>query len=449
MSYFLRRRRRVLFLGFDGVPHSRVASLIERGELPHMTRLAAEGSLVQMDSVVPTVSSVAWASFMTGCNPGRHNIYGFVDRKPRSYDVYLPNARDLRAPTLWEHLSQAGKRVFVMGIPVTYPPREVNGVLVSGFLATDLAKATYPPAVADDLKRMNYVIDVDAWKAREDRDAFMSDLEHAFQKRWEVAREFLRRGRWDFFAVHFMDMDRLQHFFWADMEDGVEPFASRFAQFYVLMDEIVGELSQLVDRTTSLLVMSDHGFCRLRHEVNVGLWLWRNGWLGFGGASPETIANLDGARTKAFSLIPGRLCLNISGREPRGSVRPTDKERVLSDLADALAELVHPDTGGAVIEKVYRREELYHGPQTEHAPDMVAVPNEGYDLKDGFSKPTVWTSSAISGMHTYGDAFLLSSFPLLPDDRPWVADVMPTILRKLAVSVPKPLDGRSLLPTSG
>ncbi len=449
MPFFRRRRRRVLFLGFDGVPYTQVRALMDAGELPRMRELCAAGSLVQMDSVVPTISSVAWSCFMTGSNPARHNIYGFIDRKPQSYEVYLPNARNMTGTTLWEHLSSAEKRVFVMGIPVTFPPRKVNGILVSGFLATELSRATYPERVAEELKSMGYIIDVDAWKAREDREAFMSDLERTFQKRWEVAREFLHRERWDLFAVHFMDMDRLQHFFWADWEDGKEPFAARFHQFYLWMDEIVGEFSQMIDKNTSLVVMSDHGFCRLRREVNLGLWLWRNGWLGFGGAPPETISNLEGARTKVFGLIPGRLYVNVRGREPAGLVDAEDVPRIQDELISALGAIVFPETGEPVIEKVYRRDELYRGDQLQHAPDLVAVPVRGFDLKDGFNKPSVWTTSAINGMHTYDDAFLLTSFPVTERRRPWVADVMPTILDKLGVAPPEPIDGRSLLPIEG
>jgi predicted AlkP superfamily phosphohydrolase/phosphomutase len=446
MPLFRRRRPKVVLLGFDGVPYSEVRALMDAGELPHMRRLAAEGSLLQMDSVVPTVSSVAWSSFMTGSNPGRHGIYGFIDRKPGSYQVYLPNAEHMTAPTLWEYLSNADRRVFVMGIPVTFPPKKVNGVLISGFLATDLAHATYPERVADELASMGYVLDVDAWKAREDRGAFMSDLEAVFRKRWEVAREYSQRETWDFFAVHFMDMDRLQHFYWSDWEDGVEPFASRFMRFYLGMDEIVGEFSRMVDKHTSLVVMSDHGFCRLRREINLGLWLWRNGWLGFGGASPDTIANLEGARTKAFGLIPGRLYLNVRGREPAGIVDPASADTIENELIEALGQLVFPETGEHVIERVYRREELYRGQQLGRAPDLVAVPVRGFDLKDGYGKPSVWTSSALNGMHTYDDAFLLTSFPVTQDRRPWVADVMPTIVEKLGLAQPEPIDGRSLLP---
>ena len=111
--------RRVVVLGLDGVPYSYVRELFAAGELPNLRAIVAEGALAQMDTTLPNVSSVAWASFMTGQNPGKHNIYGFVDRKPGELKVFLPPARNLRSPALWETLSRAGKRVFAMTVPVT------------------------------------------------------------------------------------------------------------------------------------------------------------------------------------------------------------------------------------------------------------------------------------------------------------------------------------------
>ena len=68
-------------------------------------------------------------------NPGKHGIYGFVARQPDSYGIMFPNSQTMAAPTIWEVLSKADKRVFGMNVPVTYPPRPVNGVLIGGFLS--------------------------------------------------------------------------------------------------------------------------------------------------------------------------------------------------------------------------------------------------------------------------------------------------------------------------
>ena len=109
----------MLVVALDGVPFSYVRGLIDEGELPNFKAIADDGELVQMDTSLPNVSSVAWASFMTGSNPGVHNIYGFLDRRPGTRETFIPTSRDLRARTIFELISQSGKRVFSMNVPLT------------------------------------------------------------------------------------------------------------------------------------------------------------------------------------------------------------------------------------------------------------------------------------------------------------------------------------------
>ena len=113
--------------------------------MPNFSSLIQEGDFKQMNSVIPTISSVAWSSYMTGCNPAKHNIFGFVDLQPGTYDFTIPMASDMKAKTLWERLSEHGLRSIVINVPVTYPPKKIDGVLVSGFLCTDVKKVAQPP----------------------------------------------------------------------------------------------------------------------------------------------------------------------------------------------------------------------------------------------------------------------------------------------------------------
>ena len=130
----LRRKEkphRVVFIGLDGTPYTFMQRLIEQGRAPNAARLAQQGSLLRMDSMWPWVSSVAWSTMMTGVNPAKHNIFGFIDRDPATNKQFIPTSRNMKAKTLWEVLSDAGKRVVVVNVPVTYPPRQVNGILVA------------------------------------------------------------------------------------------------------------------------------------------------------------------------------------------------------------------------------------------------------------------------------------------------------------------------------
>ncbi|MCD6131006.1 MAG: alkaline phosphatase family protein, partial [Candidatus Hydrothermae bacterium] len=123
---------RVFVLAIDGVPFSLLR------ELELFRDLWGEGDLVQMDSVLPTLSSVAWTNFQTGRNPGKHGIFGFIDRKLNPFEIYIPLSRDIKSPTVYELISESNLNAISVNIPLTYPPRHIKGIMVSGFLCTDI-----------------------------------------------------------------------------------------------------------------------------------------------------------------------------------------------------------------------------------------------------------------------------------------------------------------------
>jgi len=141
-------RPRAAVIGLDSVPHGTLRRLPQDGTMPRPGRMGEAGSLHRMDSVYPTVSSAAWASFATGATPGRQDICGFVDRAPCTYDLYFPNARNLPAPTLWRHLDDHGRWQAVISVPLTYPARRHRGVTVGCYLGTDIEKGSTDPAPA-------------------------------------------------------------------------------------------------------------------------------------------------------------------------------------------------------------------------------------------------------------------------------------------------------------
>ena len=443
-SSFGKAPDKVVVIGLDGVPFSYLDELIRKGEVPNVAKLVTRGSMVRADSVLPALSGVAWASFMTGKNPGKHGIYGFLDRSPHSYDTYIPSSTTMRSDTLWELLTRAGKRVVVMNVPMTYPPRQVNGIMVAGFLSPSLEGSTYPSWVAGKLKDMGYIIDIDPWVARESKGKFLEDLRHALKRRAEALFYFLENEKWDFFMMHIMETDRLHHFLWEDMERGSQ-YAQEFIHFYKLIDEILGQVYEKVKDQATLIVMSDHGFCTLKKEVYLNHWLAENGWLKFKTASPQTLADIH-PDSKAYSLYPGRIYVNLRGREPSGGVEPgKEYEAVRGQLVRGLLELRDPETGEGIVEKVLKREELYGGPCYHSAPDLVVTARDSYDLKGSFDKDVLTHRGAVVGMHTFHDAMLYINGQSIVQERPRVVDVMPTILDLMGVSKPADLDGVSLI----
>lgn len=438
-------KQRAVVIGLDGMPHSLATRLMAEGYMPNFKALMDSGSMLQMDSVLPTVSSTAWASIVTGCLPGRHRIFGFVDRVPSTYEMFIPTSRQLASKTWVEHFSGLGKRVFSMGVPTTFPPKAVNGILVSGFLAPDLKRATYPLHIADDLAAMGYLIDIDAWQARENRDAFLDEIFTALEKRCEAMFKYLAQEKWDLFVTHFMDTDRLHHFLWGEVEQGQEKFVDWFHRFYRRVDQMLGELVSRLDDDVALMIMSDHGFCTLKRDVHLNYWLRQMGLLEFATDTPRGLRDL-APQSKAYSLLPGRFYVRVQGRDHNGCVQPgAEYETVRQDIAAGLMAIRDPETGEAVIDKVLMREDVFGGDVMDTAPDLIAKPAEGYDLKGGFEKQVLLERSPVSGTHTFDNAMWYMNEKNVDCEDATVVDVLPTLYGILGLELPGEVDGRCLI----
>lgn len=431
-----KKKKKVLVVGLDGTPHSLVKRLTAEGKLPNFSRLLQSGSLSRMNSVIPTVSGVAWSSFMTGKNPAQHGIFGFVDRTANPFEIFIPTSTHMKTETLWETLSKADKKVVVMNVPVTYPPREVNGILISGFLATDLSKAVYPQSLYPKLNELGYRIDIDAWQARASKDDFIKDLDYTLDKRLETMFYLMDNEKWDFFMCHIMETDRLHHFLWKEMEENDPKYAPAFLRYYEKIDQALGEIDEKLNDDTTLIILSDHGFCTIKQEVQLNYWLKQQGRLKFKNNAAKSLSDIDSSST-AYSLIPGRIYLNLKGREPEGKVSPgKDYETVRDELIRSLSEIKDPGTGEKIIKQVYRREEIYQGHYLENAADLIAVPFDGYDLKGALAKDTLTERTPIVGMHTFDDAFLYLKGEEQNREGIAITDCLPVILNLMGIPIP-------------
>lgn len=423
---------RVVVIGLDGTPYGFLKKEIEAGSLPNLANLIAAGELRRMQSEIPTVSSVAWSSFMTGKNPGEHGIYGFTDRKPGAYDLYFPNYSHLRVETIWDRLSGEGKRCCVLNVPSTYPARPLNGILASGFVAPSLERAVYPREAYDYLSRIGYRVDVDASLAHRDLDAFLEDLYETTKKRREALLRFWSAERWDFFMCVFTGTDRLHHFLWRQYEDNDPVYAAEFLKYYQQVDAIIGEVVDGISDDVALFILSDHGFCSLTRQVYINYLLKERGLMGFRSEQSLSIADLDPAATRAYCMDPGRVYVNLKGREPEGIVSPgSEYEDLLEQLKELLLGLTDPQSGQPMVAAVRTRSDLFHGPLVDLAPDLVVVPHRGYDFKGAMGKAALTDIGPFTGMHTHDDALLFSRGIAIGDGEPSIRDVAGLIERAL------------------
>jgi len=433
---------RVAFFGIDGVPHSLIAD--NPDVFPNLTALAREGSGGAIDSIVPPESSACWPALTTGVNPGETGVYGFQDRENGSYDTYVPMGQDVRATRLWDRVADDGRDATVMNVPVTFPPQRNVQRMVSGFLSPSVEKASSPDDLRDDLENSNYRIDVNAKLGHdEDKTEFMEDAHETLDARYEAFRRYVDKDDWDLFFGVFMTTDRVNHFLFRDYErDGENREA--FLAFYRKVDRYLGQLREALPDDVTMVVASDHGFTSLDYEVHFNAWLEAEGWLSYRTDDHDSLEDI-ADETRAYSLIPGRFYLNLEGREPRGSVPQDEYESTRAELKEALEALEGPD-GKPVADRVVTKDGAFRGDHDDIAPDLVVIPNHGFDLKAGFKgDEAVFGTGPRNGMHSFDNACLFV------DDDARIADadlfdIAPTLLELLEVDVDRAeLDGRSLV----
>jgi predicted AlkP superfamily phosphohydrolase/phosphomutase len=407
----------VAILGLDGVPFTLLSRLVQTGVMPCLAEIAESGAFLQMDSTLPAISSVAWTSFMTGEAPGRHGIFGFTDLKRGELALHLPSFDDIQCPPIWHRLPD--KLSIVVNLPFTFPARELNGILIAGFVAPIFDRSVYPESLLSWLKSLQYRIDVDAVKGRMDRKALVQDLFDTLNLREKVILTLVDTRPWDLFIGVITGTDRLHHFFFDAFGDVSHPFHEDFMAYYRRLDAFVGRFVERIGRRTKLIVLSDHGFTTLHSQIYLSHILHTMGYLSFARPNPQSLNDI-AFSSLAFAMDPSRIYLNSRDRFRNGLLSHREAMTVRERLRSELASLRLIDIGvgnrqGAsdpeakLFARVLLREEVYEGDMLEWAPDLIVVPSAGYDPKATIQAPGPFMKDIFTGMHTHDDAFLIVS----------------------------------------
>ena len=429
---------KIVMLGLDGATFDLILPWVQAGKLPHLAMLLNTGITGTLRSTIPPMSPPAWNSFMTGTNPGKHGIYDFTGRTSHSYETHFINASWRRAPTLWRHMSQAGKRVAVLSVPFTYPPEKVNGIMVSGMDAPGVAglvdrSATYPPELCDDINRNigDYPMGPNLFAYTDPGDMVDAAL-RTIDKKTATARYLYKQEEWDFFMLVLGETDAASHRFWRfcdptsplrDDDHLADKVANSLLAIYQKADETIGHFMGLASQDTSVIVMSDHGSGgNSDTAVYLNRWLEREGLLRFKRLNGFVKAGIERAKQYGLRVLPSHvkraiyrmtnipdmveswarfsvidwtqtrayseetpyypsIWINRKGREPLGLVDQQEYEAVRDRIITQLSAWRNPYSGQKMIKQVHRREDLYAGPQVERAPDLTIE----WELDKGYS----------------------------------------------------------------
>lgn len=438
-SLFRKNKKKVVVLGIDGVPCTLLREFAANGVMPNVRALMEEGTLCSLNATMPEVSSTSWSSFMTGVNPGKHGIYGFMELRREDYAWKFPNFNDLKSRTLWDIAGDHQKRSIVLNLPSTYPARPLNGQLVAGFVALDLKKASYPESFYHYLNSAGYRLDVDAAKAVKAVEEFKEDILRTFRKRIEVIDHLCRNEEWDLFIAAITETDRLHHYLWSAYQDANSAHHRFFMDFYRELDAFIGSFRRSIGPDIPFLMLSDHGFTGIKKEVYLNRFLTERGYLRFTRDDADSFKDIQGD-SRAFALDPSRIYLHRKDRYARGCVAEGDCAALQTQLRDDLLALA--DNGARVIREVHLGEEIYSGGCAADAPDLVILPEEGYDLKGALRKPALFGNGPLTGGHTRHNAmfYINRSVECI---EPHIMDVGATVLSLLGIEEAG-LDGRVL-----
>jgi predicted AlkP superfamily phosphohydrolase/phosphomutase len=405
MRWFSRKTKKVLIIGIDGVPCTLIRNFVESGTMPNLNQILNQGfTLHSMKASLPEISSVSWTSFITGVNPAEHGIFGFTHLQPSSYKLHFPNSKDVKAPPFWQTLSKMGrvKKSLVLNVPSTYPAFPIDGLLVSGFVAIDFEKAVYPSSFVPVLRSLGYIIDVEAEKARQDKKALYEDILRSLSIRGKAFLELFDREPWDLSILCITETDRLHHFFFDEVG------THSFERVYRMIDQIISDLYSAAKKRWGeeflFMIVSDHGFSPLKREVNLNAYLKQCGLLQLD-PSKEYYEKI-GAGTDAFAMDPGRIYIHDKKRFPLGTIHPDREKAVREKLKKTLFDL-KDEEGNPVIASIFEKEEIYKGPFFNDGPDLVCIPNPGFDLKGNMRKEEIFTKDIFTGMHTWENAVLI------------------------------------------
>jgi predicted AlkP superfamily phosphohydrolase/phosphomutase len=397
----MKNKNRIVILGLDGVPFSLLEDLGKRNVMPNTYNLIQKGIFKRMESSIPEVSSVAWASVITGDNPGQHGIYGFTDFERNSYNLRFPNFTDLALPPFWNY--NEGKSV-IINVPGTYPVKPMRGVHISGFVSVELEQSVWPASLIPKLKEFDYRLDVNSEKAHESLDLFFEDLSLTQNALNAAYRYLWKNADWNLFMVVFTGTDRLLHFLWDAYEDSDHKYHDDFLGYFHAIDEEIGNIAEKIEDTDLLLMLSDHGFEEINKDVYVNYLLKENGFLKFSEAEDQEWDNIDYS-SRAFALDPGRIYINSADRFPQGNVNGSFKEQLLQELKSLFGSLTVE--GRKVIKNIYRKEDIYSGRLLQDAPDLILLAEKGFNLKANIRADKLAGKGIFTGKHTQDGAFLL------------------------------------------
>ena len=458
---------KVLVLGIDGAPpeyffHSWL------NELPNIRKLINKGCYAELNSTIPNLSIVAWTSIITGKPPADTSIFEYIYRENYSYnDIRIVTSRNIKAKTAWEIASEKWKKPIVCFVVGMWPVRPFDGLLIAGpnIPNREDVEFTHPKNLKEEIERVlgkKLIVDIPSVKdfRNMSKEKLIEEAYYVTKMHFDKIKYLIKNKEWDLFWGFIGQSDRLNHMFWRYMDplhrryDSKSEFKDTLKNYYKFFDQGLGEVLELLDRDTKLIVLSDHGITRMHNRINLTDWLIKNNYM----VLKEPIKSrtefkpemVDWKKTKVFAIgaYESQIFINLKGREPEGCVEKEDYYSLLKELKEKLKNI--PGDDGLILDtKFFMKKDYFKGRYQDIAPDMVVYfDNLHYGCNNSLiGNETLYGLETAKGgddaCHSWKGIFIMDNHKskgyLGEIDN---LDVTPTILKMLDVDIPKDLKGK-------
>lgn len=499
---------RLVIIGLDGATFNIIQPLIDQNDLPFFQRLMDQGSFGTIASNLPLNGASNWTSLFTGKNPGKHNIFDFLNYANCSYQPDLITNQTLKSNLIWNIANSHQIQTILLNAPVASEPEPLNGIMVSGMLSASGKRYAFPETIATELNKQHYLID-SGFARNLNPEVYFDQITKTLLKQEATFQQLIEKHPWKLAILTLNALGKAQHRFWHERD--------KIEALYIQLDAFLSNIFESLDKNTYFMVVSHHGFKPVTKKFFVNEWLWELGLLtkhitihqnrftdvydlifkdapndrhfmttflaktgitkdNIRSVMPVAIAesikrlipwsvkkyfpaeylDIVWNKTKAYFVstnVQG-ININLKGREPQGIIEPGDEYQQMRDhIISELYRLKNPYTFENVVEEIYRKEDLFQGDHLKSAPDIIFVPrNRDYYLDSGKRSCRLFIGPANDDypVHAYHDpkgVFFLTGPNIKAKQKiPHIDiyDIAPTVLHLLGVPLNEDFDGRVL-----
>lgn len=486
---------RLLIVGLDGATFDVLKPLMDDGRMPNLQAFIRKGVAGILQSTQPPITPAAWTTFMTGKGPGRHGILDFETYDVSQHRLTFNSTYHIEEKTIWELLGEKGLRVGSINVPMTFPPKPVNGFMISGFETPSVdSDFTYPKELKEEIFKLipSYNYRTNWQRGTLGRQQMLQEnlnyIGNSFEQGLKLTEYCGDKFGWDVLMIVFKLVDNLQHKAWKYLDPRFKHRYPREAELtarcFTRLDEVLAGMFAYAERNSAtVLIMSDHGHGSLDGKAQPNLLLQRWGYLNLrsglkqaltrsqhwfhrltkgkatrfeqGSRGIERELAVDWSTSRACVMhagIYGYLYINLEGRGPHGTVSPRDYEALRDELRERLLAVRVRNREGQMMQvfpEVHKPEELYQCPRESHPnlPDLLLVPTPGLAVvrKIRSHKAVRWCGlNRLEGTHrqegilAMGGPHIKQGVEVNAD----IADITPTTLAALGLRVPVDMEGR-------